>query len=255
MSAHASSPARPPVHRLSRLLQLRWAPVLVACALLAACGGGDPSQDSLAAVGALGAGASARSEAAHVAALAHTVDALEGRLAAVEGRAAITARAAAGTYRLLSMSSKTVSGSAGMVLGSRSGISNATLTLAPNGSFTYSGLDRMSGFRAIIPSCREVTAATSPGGFQPSHTHDYQRMNCTTNGFISTERPTRETNTGAGTWRVGPGNTLVITPSDGPGITVYLVQGGTVGFSVSAQDESDSQATGSLFEMLALIKQ
>jgi hypothetical protein len=138
------------------------------------------------------------------------------------------------------------------VVASRSGITNATVTLAPNGTFTYSGVERRSGFRALIPSCSPVADSTSPAS---GHTHSYTRMNCTINGFVSSDRPTRETNTGAGTWRVAAGNTLIITPSEGAALTVYLVQGGAVGFSVFSEDESDSQSTGTFFEMVAFVKQ
>lgn len=253
MRADRLSPAcspTPGTRCLSIRRRLRWAPALVACALATGCGGGDPSNDSLAALGSLGA--SERPAANNVAALSHAVGALEAKVAAIEGRQALTAAAAVGTYRLLALNSKITSGPAGMVLASRSGTTNATLALAPNGTFSYSGVDRRSGYRAQIPSCTPVADSTSPAG---GHSHSYTRMNCTTNGFITPDRPIRETNTGAGTWRVGPGNTLVIIPSDGAALTVYLVQGGAVGFSVSAQDESDSQSTGSQLEIMAFVKQ
>lgn len=244
MSAHASSPACLPSSPL-----LRWAPALIACTLATACGGGDPSQDSLAAVGSLGA-SSGRS---NVTALAHSVGAMEARLAAVEGRAAITVGAAAGTYRLISLGNKAGSTPASMMFTSSTSGGNGTITLAPDGTFTYSSVQRMSGYTARLTSCSQVPDFTSAAA--PNHNHQYTRTNCSPNPFVSTHRPTRETETGGGTWRVGPRNTLIVTPGDGAAITVYLVQGGAMGFSLEVDEQTDGDVPATRLALDVFIKQ
>lgn len=219
-----------------------------ACLLTAGCGGGDPMSDSLAALGEPAAGARVDSR---VPALAGAVAELEAKVAALERPYAITAAAAAGTYRYLTAGSKSGGDPAGLMFTSTAMGGNGTVTLAPNGTFTYSNVLRMSGFTARVIACGQSTDITSPAN---SHNHAYTRTNCTTNGFVSTARPRRESDNGAGTWRVGAGNTLVLTPSGSTPVTVYLVRDGSIGFSMEVEEDTDSNPPGTRLALSVLVK-
>lgn len=235
------------VHRIpSRLLRRTLA--CTACVLAASCGGGDPASDALASLPDRAAGASGDSR---IPTLAATVAELEAKVAALERRQAITAPAAVGTYRYLSAGSKSGGNGTALMFTNTAAGSNGTVTLAANGTFTFSMVHRMNGFTARVISCGQSTDFTSPAG----HNHAYSRMNCSTNGFVSTARPTRESDTGAGTWRVGAGNTLVLMPPDGPPVTVYLSRDGTMGFAMEVEEDTDSNPPGTRLALSVLVKQ
>lgn len=187
--------------------------------------------------------------------LARAVTVLEAKVAALEGTVPLTAASVAGTYRLLSLSSKAISDPAGLMVGAGTSSGNGTIVLGEDMNFTYSNVERMSGFSARLGNLSCAQANENTSSFS-GHNHVYLKTNCTNtvNAFVSTEGPARSTSTGSGTWQLGVGNTILINPLDGPALTVYLAHGGRTGFSVEADNQS-SQGTGQRLQIDVFVKQ
>lgn len=217
---------------------------------------------------------------ANFAALVSAVTTLETKVSSLESQVvalqsvntALTADDVVGTYKFLSVISKTVSDAPNLLFGSKSGISDSSVTFtktsSTGGTFTVTSSNKSSGFNAKGTQCNtEGTAATSSSGPSTTgtagtHFHTYLHATCTPSGFVSVETPVDDSSTGSGTWALGTGDSITITPPTDPGITpvpftAYISKAGHVGFAIEAEDVAGSGGNGSgrKFSMDVFIKQ
>ncbi|MDP3858706.1 MAG: hypothetical protein Q8Q73_13180 [Stagnimonas sp.] len=225
-----------------------------------------------------GAPAVAADVNANFAALVSAATALESKVAALETKVAalesvnspLTAAEVTGSYKLLSLQNQTKSNAAELLFGAQSSASDITLNFTATGStggtFSYTGNHKSAGFSAKATQCNsEGNFATSSSGPSTSgstgtHFHQYLHATCTAGGFVNAEDSPDESDSGSGTWVLGSGDTIVITPPAGEGespnsFTVYFSKAGQVGFGLEVQDESDGNSSGRRFSMDVLIRQ
>jgi hypothetical protein len=208
-----------------------------------------------------GAPAVAAEVNANFAALASAITALEAKVAALESGGVLTTSDVAGTYKLLSLSSKTVGGdNASLEFGASSGSAQGVLVLAANGTFTLSGTQSRSEFRAKGTQCNTPgTFATSnsgpsTSGTSGSHFHTYNYAACTSGGFVNSQPSEEETENSSGSWAIASADSFTVTPTGEAAITVYMSKAGRVGHGVMVDTETGGNTSGRKFEMFVLFK-
>lgn len=173
------------------------------------------------------------------AALESKVTALETKVAALENvNSAITADDVAGSYKMVTLESATAANSANRLFASRSGSTTVSLTFTKTsdtgGTFTYSASVKSTGYIGQTNGCDN-------GG------------NCTAGGFVESGNEDGG-DSGNGTWVLGSGNTVVVTPPGGGPLTVYFSKRGQIGFATEIEAVSDNNVGGRSFSLNMLIR-
>jgi hypothetical protein len=173
------------------------------------------------------------------AALETKVTALEAKVAALESiDSAVTADDLVGSYKMVTLESTTGGKTADRLFASSSGSTTASITFTKTsetgGTFTYSATNRTTGYVGQATGCDNAG-------------------NCNAGGFAET-RNEDGSDSGSGTWALGSGNTVVVTPPDGAPLTVYFSKRGQVGFAMEIEAVTQNTVSGRSFSLNMLVR-
>ncbi|MDP3858703.1 MAG: hypothetical protein Q8Q73_13165 [Stagnimonas sp.] len=173
------------------------------------------------------------------AAMETKLTALEAKVAALENvNSAITADDVVGSYKMVTLESATAGNTTNRLFASSSGSTTVSLTFTKTsdtgGTFTYSASVKSTGYVGQTNGC-------DMGG------------NCTSGGYAETRNEDGGDN-GSGTWALGDGNTIVVTPPESAPLTVYFSKRGQIGFAMEVESVSNVGVSGRSFSLNMLIR-